>query len=427
MNAVVVGGGVAGLVAAHELMLQGETVTLLEASDRLGGMVQGVLLAGMAVDAGAEAYATRTPVVRDLCRALGLDVAAPSGRSHVFWAHPPRTLPLAQGLLGIPSSLDDEALTLALDADELRRAREDLTAPVGAIGGTVADLVNDRLGPAVVERLVAPLTRGVFSREPDQLSLDQYAPGLAEATRREGSLVRAVAALSQDRPGTEQPVGGMHMLITALASSLADGGATVMTNVAATKLLRSDAQWCVTTTDGSLSAERVVVATPARPAQALLAGAGVDFEPPGTHVTRSVLLALRHPGLDGAPVGTGLLLAERPAGVVAKSLTHYSAKWPWATSDHVHVVRLAWPAEDEPSLAQAMSDAGVLLGLDLREHHLVDHHVAVWEDMPQVMPAADRERLLADLAATAGLSVAGAWLAGNGLAAVVGAAKAATS
>ena len=39
MTVIVVGGGVAGLVAARELVLGGEQVLLLEASDRLGGIV----------------------------------------------------------------------------------------------------------------------------------------------------------------------------------------------------------------------------------------------------------------------------------------------------------------------------------------------------------------------------------------------------
>ncbi|KUF08070.1 FAD-dependent oxidoreductase, partial [Leucobacter sp. G161] len=58
-HVAVVGGGVAGLVAARELALAGARVTVLEAAPELGGRVRAVELAGAPFDMGAEAFATR--------------------------------------------------------------------------------------------------------------------------------------------------------------------------------------------------------------------------------------------------------------------------------------------------------------------------------------------------------------------------------
>ncbi|TRY19572.1 FAD-dependent oxidoreductase [Tessaracoccus rhinocerotis] len=425
MNAVVVGGGIAGLVAARELALRGTSVTLLESAERVGGMVHAVRLAGIDVDAGAEAYATRTPLVRELCAELGLAVAEPSGRSHVWW--PDRgALPLARGFLGIPAGLDDAALA-ALGPEELERARADETAPVGDLGSTVADLVTARLGPAVLERLVAPLTRGVHGLAPENMPAEQFAPGLAEDTRRLGSLLRAVAERAGTGHAVEQPLGGMHQLVTALKTSLRASGVDVRTESRVAAIRRRSGNWVLEVPGGEAEARTVVLATPARVTARLLRPQGIRFTPPRTSVTRNLLLALRHPGLAVEPIGSGALLGARPEGMVARSVTHYSAKWPWARRDRVEVFRVALPPEGEPELAHVLGDLSRILGLELGPEHVVDSHQVTWTEMPRVIHPPEREELIASVRRLEGLTVAGAWLAGNGLAAVVASAKEATA
>lgn len=71
----VVGGGVAGLVLAHDLARAGIPVTVLEASGRLGGQIERVELAGRRLDVGAESFATRGGAVAQLAADLGLTAA----------------------------------------------------------------------------------------------------------------------------------------------------------------------------------------------------------------------------------------------------------------------------------------------------------------------------------------------------------------
>ncbi|MES1169769.1 MAG: protoporphyrinogen oxidase, partial [Leifsonia sp.] len=67
--------------------------------------------------------------------------------------------------------------------------------------------VRRRMGPAVLEQLVAPVVRGVHSTSPDELPLDRAAPGLASALAREGSLSHAVASLRERSPAGSQVAG----------------------------------------------------------------------------------------------------------------------------------------------------------------------------------------------------------------------------
>ncbi|MFI5060872.1 MAG: FAD-dependent oxidoreductase, partial [Actinomycetales bacterium] len=70
---VVIGGGIAGLVAARDCARPGFEVTLLESSAGVGGSVAPLTLDDLTVDAGAESFATRGGHVAELLGDLGLE------------------------------------------------------------------------------------------------------------------------------------------------------------------------------------------------------------------------------------------------------------------------------------------------------------------------------------------------------------------
>ncbi|MFT4305718.1 MAG: FAD-dependent oxidoreductase, partial [Microbacterium sp.] len=85
VHAVVVGGGVAGLVAALEFARVGMRVTVLEAEDRLGGVLRSAEVAGVVLDVGAESFATRGGHVRALIDRLGLSDAVVAPAADGAW------------------------------------------------------------------------------------------------------------------------------------------------------------------------------------------------------------------------------------------------------------------------------------------------------------------------------------------------------
>src|SRR6188768_2387445 len=169
---LVVGGGVAGLVAARRLALEGRRVTVLEQSTVLGGQVARQRVGGVDLDAAAESFATRDGSVARLLTELGLggDIVHP--RSDPAWLHraDDTAVPLpATGLLGIPGDPGAADVVRAIGAAGARRAAWDAILPawVGADASTIGELVRRRMGRAVVDGLVAPVVRGVHSVEPD--------------------------------------------------------------------------------------------------------------------------------------------------------------------------------------------------------------------------------------------------------------------
>jgi oxygen-dependent protoporphyrinogen oxidase len=444
----VIGGGVAGLVAAREFARVGMTVTVLEATERLGGAVRSGQVDGLTLDLGAESFATRGGHVRRLVDELGLgDAVVAPDRAGAWLAGLPRggAAPLPKGgLLGIPSNPFAEDVRRVIGWSGAWRAYLDRLRPPLTIGRerSLGRLVRSRLGSAVLERLVAPVTTGVYSARPDDIDPDIAAPGLSAALTRTGSLTGAVAELAAPRQGSAPGAavlgldGGMGRLVDGLVERLRELGAEVRTGSPVTELRRAGGHWSVLTGDEIVEADVVLVAAEEAAARRLLTAhvPGLAAAPPTPGpVVHVVTLVLDAPELDAQPRGTGVLTV--PGAFRAKALTHTTAKWGWVrerAGAHRHVVRVSFGAQGEPPATEglpdeeiaalAISEAGALLGLPLRRSQL--RGIAV-ERFAQSQPAATiglretTERTRAAIRSVPALGAVGAWLAGTGLAQVV--------
>ena len=470
-DVVVVGGGVAGLVAALECARVGLRVTVLERRDAIGGCVGRLELDGLTLDSGAESFATRGGAVAGLLEQLGLgdDIATPNpagawlvmpGRDGRPDAAPlPRT-----GILGIPANPLGEDVRRIIGWSGAWRAYLDRLKPILKIGRahSLGHLVRSRMGDAVLDRLVAPISAGVYSTNPDDLDLDVVAPGLNEAMTRMGSLSGGVGQLLEERKAGTAVLGlrgGMHRLVDALAAQLDRFGVEVVTGAEVTRLARHavtghdadaapepgwrlDAALAGGSDDETrammIDAPYVVLAAPADASRRLLDAASLGWSdasgwPPAASV-ELVTLVLDAPELDAAPRGTGVLVASGTPGVTAKALTHSTAKWPWLAelAGGRHVVRLSYGRAGEPNpldgrtdrevAALALADASVLLGTQLDPSSVRASGRSAWRDAlsQATIGQRDRVRALEDvLAAEPGIEATGAWVAGTGLASVI--------
>ena len=439
---IVVGGGIAGLVVAWELCRAGRQTEILEAGPDVGGCIAPHTLAGLRLDAGAESYATGTPVVGDLIRDLGLEASVVEPNPVGAWVRHGRgsaRLPSAS-LLGIPShplAADVRAVLGPLGA---ARAALDLVLPAGVGAdrdGSLGALVGRRMGRRAVDRLVEPVAGGVYSADPAELDVDVVAPRLRQALRDNGSLAKAVRTLRGGgaRPGSAVAglSGGLFTLVEALRAAIVGLGGTISTGTSVRSLRQSDGTWDLATSDGARTGRTVVLAVPGPPAVALLAG--VDITAPADSAASSdvllVSLVLDSAALDGHPCGTGVLVSSHARGVSAKALTHATAKWAWLAEQAGlgrHVLRLSYGRGDEAppasagSTTLALADASTLTGVHLSESALVDSDVVRWTSAltrPQPGHRAAMDALRGQVAERPGLALTGSMVAGTGLAAVV--------
>lgn len=209
-HVVVVGGGIAGLAAAHRLVTAGARVTLLEAGDRLGGKLLTGEIAGAPVDLGAESLLARRPEAIALARAVGLGdrLQAPATTTASVWSRG-TLVPMPKGhVMGVPG--DGHAVGELLSAEAVRRVARDLELPPTEIGDDIAigAYVAERMGHEVVDRLVEPLLGGVYAGDAYRISMKAAVPALFEAARRHPSLTEAVRAVQRAGAATPADAAG---------------------------------------------------------------------------------------------------------------------------------------------------------------------------------------------------------------------------
>ena len=401
---LVVGGGIAGLVAARRLVLGGRDVTVLESADRLGGQVARHSVGGIDLDAGAESFATRGGTVADLATRIGLggDIVRPAELPAWLYRADGTAKPLpATSVLGIPGVAFAQDVIDAIGLRAAVRAQLDVLLPslIGSRSATIGELVRRRMGSAVVEQLVAPVVRGVHSMSADELALDRAVPGLRAALLRDGSLTHAVRRMTMNAaPGSRVAGirGGIVRLVDELEADLERFGVEVRLNSPVSELTSAGL-----TVGGDRLAGQVLVAAP---------GGGVEADP-GRRLTL-VTLVVDQTELDAAPRGTGVLVAEGAPGVEARALTHLTVKWPWLAerAGGLHALRLSYDGAPQDAALRAPRDAAALLGMPIGR--VVDTASVTWERAAPRRHSVD------------GIRYVGEARAGTGLAAVIGQAEA---
>ncbi|ABY22958.1 protoporphyrinogen oxidase [Renibacterium salmoninarum ATCC 33209] len=448
----VIGGGMAGLVAARELANADFAVTLLEAGVEVGGPVSAHEVGGLVLDAGAESYAKRGNDFAELATQLGLADQLVDPNPVGAWLEyaegkgQPKATPLPKvAILGIPGDLDDPILREVLGRTGLLRAKLDGNLPrgVGAKARTVADLVRARMGQTVLDRLVTPVIGGVYSSSAEELDPDVALPGLRAALREHGSLAAAVAALKTPagrvKPGSAVGGlrGGVFQIARALRTELEELGVQIKCETKVGSIRPTGTAWHLSIPDAELEVDKVVLATEAAAALDLIreiVPEAEEFGQPEAKVLALVTVVVDLPELDAAPRGTGVLVSPLVPGVRAKALTHATVKWPWLADEEgpgTHVLRLSYPvassgAEDSAAapvdLAQALTDASTLLGLEIQEEDVLDWDLIEWTSSVSAAGLGRASKIEAFRAAVEnidGLCVTGAWLAGNGLVSVI--------
>jgi oxygen-dependent protoporphyrinogen oxidase len=286
----IIGGGISGLSAAHrilELAPQAH-VTLFEASGRLGGVLETVEREGFLIERSADNFLTTPGAALDLCRQLDMEsdlVRTDESRRRAFVVRDGRLEPIPLGFyLMSPRRLwpvlRSPMLTIG---GKLRLLAEPFIPRGNKPDESVAAFVRRRFGNEVLERLVQPLVAGIYTADPEKLSMAATMPQFFEIERNHGSLLRTT--LRQSRRNAESvntdsatgaryglfvaPANGMQSLVTKLASRLP--GDSIQVNSPITSISSSNESWTLSPNPQS-SFDGLIIAIPAPKASQLLAG-----------------------------------------------------------------------------------------------------------------------------------------------------------
>jgi oxygen-dependent protoporphyrinogen oxidase len=301
-STVVIGGGIAGLSAAHRLLELDDRrhVIVLESADAPGGVLRTVRKDGFLIEQSADSFLTALPYGLGLCRRVGLeDEVIPTDPAHrrAFVVSRGKLVPIPDGLMIMaPTRLLPMLTTPILGPWGKLRMGLELFIPMrDGEDESLASFAVRRFGREAYERLIQPLVGGMYTGDPERLSVRATMPRFREMERAHGSLIRAALrerskAASSDavRPkaaGSGARYGmfvslrrGMASLVEALVRKLPAG--TVRCGVKVERLeLIEGGGWRIHVRGPerfALETDAVIVATPARDAGRLLAG--VDRE-----------------------------------------------------------------------------------------------------------------------------------------------------
>jgi oxygen-dependent protoporphyrinogen oxidase len=321
----VLGGGLAGLAAAHRLQElakehnQNIEVTLFEAGTRLGGLVGTVRIGEYLVDTGADSFLTNKPAAIGLCRRLGIEdrlVATDTKYRGALVLYDGRPVPIPEGFqLLSPTAIWPIITTplfsawgkvrMLMEWFVPRRKQTTVTSVAGTeinraadstlVDESLSEFVIRRFGHEALNRLVQPLVGGIYTSDPERLSLAATMPRFLEMERDHGSLICASLiqkwgkgnkASSGERSQNGTPIdtssgaryglfaglkGGMQDLVDALRQSVesscsiklnskVDSIKAVETTAAATGVRPNSPQYVLTFADGTQQQISAVIA-----------------------------------------------------------------------------------------------------------------------------------------------------------------------
>lgn len=359
-----IGGGITGLVATRELLVNSDAIVLLlEESDRLGGKVFSEETSSGIVEWGPDAFLARDDTVPALCRDLGIDdrlMRPDIFGGYVFARNKLRRFPPA-GPYGIPASPRAARQARLISTASMLRAYGDLIRP-GRLSGpdvSVGAWVRRRFGQGVLANMVDPILAGTRAGSAETMSLAAATPQLDELARNSRSALRALKKVGP--PGAPPFLGmsgGLQGLTDALADEVRDR-ASVRLNTSVKHIYR-DAHTMMELDRGeTVRIDGAILCVPAHAASEIVA----PLSDRATSLLSSIEYAsvavatLAYEGSPAVPTdGSGVLIPSANAETMA-ALTWYSNKWPQHVADGTTLLRcFVGRTEGDPNLEKSDDD-----------------------------------------------------------------------
>jgi len=282
---VIIGGGISGLAAAHRALElnQAAHVTILEASDRLGGTIQTEHRDGFLIERGPDSFISEKPHAIALAKRLGIEsqlIKTNEEYRRSFIVRDGRLRAVPEGFqLMAPSRMWPFITSDIFSLTGKVRMAADLLLPRKSANGStdesLASFVRRRLGEEALTRMAQPMVGGIYTADPETLSLRATLPRFLDMEQKHRSLILAMAR--QGRAQKKGTSGARYSLflsfnrgVQVLVDPLTRINADLRVKTRAQRLT-FDRGWTITTDkDEQIKADGVCLAVPAYVAAALL-------------------------------------------------------------------------------------------------------------------------------------------------------------
>ena len=233
----IIGGGISGLSSAFYLQKKKPeaSITVFESSDRLGGVLKSVRHGDFLVEGSADMFVTQPPAAIDLCRDLGIEddlLQTQPVDDRAFIGMGKKIFPVPKGLSMMVPTLPQPIHESELLSDEGKArflAEDQVEAASKNADESLKSFAVRRFGVEAYEKIIQPMVSGIYTADPDKLSMRATMQRFVDMEREHGSLI---AAMQNNRNEGDQqasgarygmfraPVSGMESLIESITTAL---------------------------------------------------------------------------------------------------------------------------------------------------------------------------------------------------------------
>lgn len=335
----IIGGGISGLAAAHRLLELSRTtqqaiqLTIFEASSRLGGTVQTELRDGFLLERGPDSFISEKPEAVALAKRLNID-------SHLIETNEPfrrsfivrngRLRPVPEGFqLLAPSRIWPFIRTDIFSLSGKLRMAADLLLPKRSVNGdndeSLANFVRRRLGREALERMAQPMVGGIYTANPESLSLKATLPRFLDMEEKHRSLILGMWRQGRNSQNVKGVSGaryslflsfdeGTEVLVNALEKRIQDSNqAKIRLRTSVEALELCDNTWKLRTNTGDrLEVDSLCLALPAYTSASLLSNVSPQLSSILNQIkfasTATVNLAYRREAIEHPLDGFGFVV-----------------------------------------------------------------------------------------------------------------------
>jgi len=304
MHVLIVGAGIAGLSCAFKLSesdayTQGLLkVTVLEASGRVGGIIETDILNDCILESGPDSFITNKPYMLDLAARLGISkriipTEAKDRGAMVVSDGKLQKLPEGFTLLA-PTKVLPFLQSPMLSWSGKIRALCEIFLPAknmhSKMDESLADFVRRRFGRELFERLAQPMVAGIYVGDAEKLSASMTAERFVNFEQSAGSVIGGLMAEQnvsggKTSSGNQSSLGvryglfcsfdrGMQFLVDTLVDKLKDAGVEILLNHPVKQIVESAGKWQV----ADIVADHIVLAVPAAVSARLIKDCAPELE-----------------------------------------------------------------------------------------------------------------------------------------------------
>jgi oxygen-dependent protoporphyrinogen oxidase len=393
-SVAIIGAGITGLTAAFYLKRKGLTVTVYEASSRVGGVIQSLRQDGYLAEFGPNTLLETSPKIAQLVRDAGLesrrlDPDPKAEARYVVRYGRPIAMPSAPPKFFTTDLFTWKAKLAVLREPFIKPRRDGVEESIG-------QFVVRRFNQEFLDHAIDALVAGIYAGDPNKLSVVHAFPKLKALEDNYGSMIKGQifgarerkmrGEVAKDRAPKFSFDEGLQVLTDTLARHLGDA---VKLNAAVRQLTKNSSGWTVhaqTATGGTLAehdavifcgtapklAELKIVVEPlARPSATLSPSDGVrgaqanlsTFSEIRYPPVASVVLGFRREDVAHDCCGFGMLI-PKIAGFKSLGTIFSSALFPNRAPAGHHTLTTYIGGERYPELALLPPDQQVALVCD---------------------------------------------------------------